>query len=175
MSDAHRHFAAVDEQKRKQRTIFIVFGMLILFVIGLRLKMLPTFNADEFAPLYNQICEELQAGTAFSDEVYQESRKRLRAMGTSPDVLFLFQYVQTVTGKTPLPEKMEQVEAPIREALHAGRFDEAIELIQSAMLRTDAMPAERAEVYARFVREMQRRWDNNCLPIDRAVDELPAG
>lgn len=175
MSEGPGHAELLEAQKRNQRLLYFVFGAIILVVIGLRLRLTSTFDADAFAPVYNDICAELRSGEAFSDEVYGTVRRRVRATGTSGDVLFLFQYVSTVSERTPMPPPMEIVEAPIRARVAAGDFDGALEMVRDAMLTTDAMPAERAEVWGRFIREMQRRWDNDCLPVERAVDALPAG
>ena len=175
MNQTSQTARAIQDQKARQRTIIVVFGAICLLVIGLRLKLLTRVNEDAIQPLYNQICEELQNNTAFSNDTWEEARRHVRRSAANPGVLFTFQYVSTVMGKTPLSAPMERVEAPIRARLQAGDFEGARDLIRRALVESDAMSAERAEVWGHFIREMERRWENRCLPVQRAVDELPTG
>lgn len=162
----HQHADALRDQKANQRLLLLFFGVVCIVVIGLRLRLVPALKADALDTVYNGICEDIHAGRPLSDDVYDAARKQIRTMGTHADALFIFQYVATVSGRSELPAAMETLEAPIRDDIAAGRFDDARAKVRDAVITSDTMTTERSEVWGKFIREMERRWTNNCRPPD---------
>lgn len=161
-----------EEHARRQKMIIGVLIVLTICFVALRVRLAPGYSEDEFAILYDDLCTEIQSD-GDGKELFKRAKKQMRKAGTKPEVLFFFQFVGIYADELHPPRQLIEIEIPIREAVLAGRFDEAMSLTHHAMLETDAMTAGRGEAWGKMIRELRSRWTNGCRKPAEEASSAP--
>lgn len=162
MSSQDFHPAAVKDHKKRQQLFMLVLVVALIFVIFLRLRIRPTYDDASFTVLYDQLCEELQAGRN-AEALLPAARKQVRRAGVNMEVMFYYQYISVLSDTMEPPEQYRVVESPIRDAVNRGDFDDARKRLQQAVFEDESMPAGRADVWLKLIRELDVRWNNDCV------------
>lgn len=150
------------EHVRRQKLIIVIIIALAVVFVMLRINLHPKYSEEGFQPYYNDLCEVLQ-GNGNADDLYQRAKKELRRTGTQTDVMFFFQFIGIYTGHLQTPKGLVDTDQGIRQAVQDGAFDDARERVRDALINTDEMTDGRAKAWGKLIRELESRWENDCV------------
>lgn len=163
MPHSDPHAQSMKEHKKRQQLFMLFLVCALAFFFYLRLRVTPRYDDDAFKQLYDELCEDLQAGRN-AESILPAAKKQVRRAGVNMEVLFYYQYISVLAGTMPAPDAFSAVEPPIRDAVNRGDFATARTLLQRAVFQDDAMNAGRGDAWMTFIRELEVRWNNDCKP-----------
>lgn len=153
------------EYVRRQKLIIVIVVALALTFVMLRINLHPGYTDEGFQPFYDDLCHVLRSDSeAEAEALYTRAKKELRRTGTQADVMFFFQFIGIYTDHLKTPKGLEDTDQDIRKAVMLGAFEDAREQVRDALINTDEMTDGRAKAWGKLIRELERRWDNDCSP-----------
>lgn len=150
--------------RRQKITIVLIVALAFTFVM-LRLNLHVGYSEEGFQPFYDDLCLVLHNDpNADAEALYKRAKKEFRKTGTQADVMFFFQFIGIHTDQLKTPKGLEDTDIDIRKAVTHGAFEDAREQIRDALINSDEMTDGRAKAWGKLIRELERRWDNDCVP-----------
>src|SRR5690625_3598697 len=151
------------EYVRRQKLIIAIVIALALVFVMLRINLHPGYSDEGFQPFYDDLCHVLK-DEGDGNDLFRRAKKELRRTGTQADVMFFCQFSGIYTGELHPPKGLEDTDRAIRAAVMNGAFEDARELVRDGLSNTDEMTDGRAKAWGKLIRELERRWENDCSP-----------